>query len=97
MGKSSMSQKVQQEAQHLVELLAKLEGDVGAVLAARWQAEDTQEPPVWPQSSLQSPVWVTRAGAATSQEHSLPEQQEQGTEAGNARPGHCPGASGLSG
>lgn len=33
MGKSSMSQKVQQEAQHLVEVLAKLKGDVGPVLA----------------------------------------------------------------
>lgn len=33
MGKSSMSQKVQQEAQHLVELLAKLKGDVSLVLA----------------------------------------------------------------
>ena len=31
MGKSSMSQWVQQEAQHLVELLAKLKGDVGSV------------------------------------------------------------------
>uniref|UniRef100_A0A674GIU0 Uncharacterized protein n=1 Tax=Taeniopygia guttata TaxID=59729 RepID=A0A674GIU0_TAEGU len=34
MGKNSMSQKVQQEAQHLVELLAKLEGDVAPVRAA---------------------------------------------------------------
>lgn len=44
MGKSSMSHKVQQEAQHLVELLAKLRGDVAPVLAGPGQAEDTAEP-----------------------------------------------------
>lgn len=62
MGKSSMSQRVQQEAQHLVELLTKLKGDVSPVhpaaagghTAASW---DT----CGPQSCLQWLVWMILA------------------------------------
>lgn len=50
MGKSSMSQKVQQEAQHLVELLAKLKGDVGLILAGPVAGrEHTRAPCVAPE------------------------------------------------
>lgn len=50
MGKNSMSQRVQQEAQHLVELLAKLKGDVGPVHPVprgRWRTHNSLMGHVW--------------------------------------------------
>ena len=43
MGKSSMSWRVQQEAQHLVDLLAKLRGDMGPVHPPqdRWRTRNS--------------------------------------------------------
>lgn len=65
MGKSSMSQRVQQEAQHLVELLAELKGDVSPIRpgsCGRWRTYNSLTGHVWSQSCLQWLAWTTLEG-----------------------------------